>query len=330
MNEHHFCWKEIQFNQIKGVRTGNAQNREALTGITVMLLDTPNAGGVDVSGGGPASRELGLLSPLSNTSPLNALVLSGGSAYGLNAAAGVMQYLEERGQGVCVHGNVVPLVCQSCIFDLALGDGSVRPDAAMAYAACLDAEQNNQPRSGIEGAGTGASVGKCAGIAQGEKSGIGYYALELGPLQVGAVAVVNAFGDIFDHRTGEKLAGTRNPERTAFLDGPQQFYRNQTPQVPGGNTTLGAVFTNAAFNQAEMNKVASMARAAFGRCINPVGTMLDGDSIYAFSVGQVQADISAVGALAAEALSFAIEDAVRSSQMPEEEFLAAVRRAKKV
>lgn len=327
MKEKYLCWKEIPFRQIQGIRTGNAQNQQAMTGVTVVLFDRPNTGGVDVSGGGPASRELGLLSPLSNTNSLNALVLSGGSAYGLNASAGVMQYLEERGMGFHILNTVVPLVCQSCIFDLGLGSAKVRPDAAMGYAACLDAE-HNRPCSGVVGAGTGAAVGKINGIDQGEKSGIGYYALELGDLQVGAMAVVNAFGDVFDHRTGAKLAGMRNQSRTAHLDGPQQFYSSQTLSAPGSNTTLGAVFTNAAFGQAEMNKVASMARAAFGRCINPVGTMIDGDTIYAFSLGQVQADISAVGALAAEALSYAIEDAVRSAQMPEADFLAAIQRAK--
>ena len=225
--------------------------------------------------------------------------------------------------GYHVLNTTIPLVCQSCIFDLGLGDGTTRPDAAMGYAACVDAE-GNHPRSGIVGAGTGASVGKVCGIGQGEKSGIGYAALEVNGLQVGAVAVVNAFGDIFDHQTGQKLAGMRTPDRTAYTSAAQALYQQQEPQPAGANTTLGAVFTNAAFSQAEMNKIASMARAAFGRCINPVGTMIDGDTIYAFSLGEVPADISAVGALAAEALAFAIEDAVKSSKMEEDKFLGLI------
>lgn len=314
---------QIPITALSGIRFGNAQNEQAMTGVTVVLFDRPNTGGVDVSGGGPASRETGLLHPLCNTNSLNALVFSGGSAFGLDAATGVMRYLEEHDMGYHVLNTVIPLVCQSCIFDLGLGDGAIRPDAAMGYAACVDAEQNH-PRSGIVGAGTGASVGKVCGIRQGEKSGIGYAALEVDDLQVGAVAVVNAFGDVFDHQTGEKLAGMRTPDRTAYTNAAQALYAQHTPQPAEANTTLGAVFTNAVFSQAEMNKIASMARAAFGRCIDPVGTMIDGDTIYAFSVGDTQADISSVGALAAEALAFAIEDAVRQSQMDEETFLSRI------
>ena len=176
-----------------------------------------------------------------------------------------MGYLEEQAPlGYHVLDSTIPLsLCQSGIFDLGLGDGTIRPDAAMGYAACVDAERNH-PRSGIVGAGTGASVGKVCGIGQGEKSGIGYAALEVNGLQVGAVAVVNAFGDIFDHQTGQKLAGMRTPDRTAYTSAAQALYQQQEPQPAGANTTLGAVFTNAAFSQAEMNKIASMARAAFG------------------------------------------------------------------
>lgn len=316
-------WKEIPITQIQGIRIGNAQNEEAMTGVTVVLFDRQNAGGVDISGGGPASRETGLLSPLSNPNSLNALVFSGGSAFGLDAAAGVMRYLEEHGMGYHVLNTVVPLVCQSCIFDLGLGSGSIRPDAAMGYAACVDA-QRNQPRSGSVGAGTGAAAGKVNGIAQGEKSGIGYAALEVNGLQVGAMVVANPFGDVFDHRTGQKLAGMRTPDRSAYASAAQALYAQQGQQPLGANTTLGAVFTNAAFSQAEMNKIASMARAAFGRCIDPVGTMIDGDTIYAFSLGEVQADISAVGALAAEVLCLAIEDAARSSKLEDEVFLKLI------
>lgn len=324
MEDRTLCWKEIGITQMEGIRFGSAQDDQALTGVTVVLFDKENTGGVDVSGGGPASRETNLLSPLSNSNSLNALVFSGGSAYGLNASGGVMRYLEERGKGFRIRDYVIPLVCQSCIFDLALGNAKRRPDAAMGYAACVAAEEN-RVQSGSFGAGAGATVGKAMGYEQCDKSGIGYYALQIGELQVGAMAVVNAFGDVFDHRTGEKLGGMLTPDRQGFAGAAQAFYERLEREPAGGNTTLGAVFTNAAFSQGEMNKIASMARAAFGRCINPVGTMIDGDTIYAFSLGQVQADISVVGALAAEALSFAIEDAVRSAEMPEEAFLAAVR-----
>lgn len=227
--------------------------------------------------------------------------------------------------GLPVLNTVIPLVCQSCIFDLGIGNPLIRPDRELGYRACVDAERNC-PQSGSVGAGTGATVGKVNGIAQGQKSGIGYYAAQVGALQVGAVAVVNAFGDVLDPRTGRKIAGMLNPERSAFLNAEAELYRSQTAAVPGANTTLGAVFTNGAFDQAAMNKIASMARAAFGRCIRPSGTMIDGDTIYAFSVGQVEADINVAGTLAAAVLSEAIRDAVTSSAMPEEEFLSKIRR----
>ena len=323
-NQEEMGWEEISITDLAGVKIGNAQDEDAMTGVTVFLFDPPSIGGVDVSGGGPASRESQLLSPLTNQVPVNALVLSGGSAFGLDASGGVMRYLEERGKGLPVLGTVVPLVCQSCIFDLGIGSVSGRPDGEMGYRACVDAERN-QPVSGIVGAGTGATVGKGNGIAQGQKSGIGYYAVQLGELKVGAVAVVNAFGDIHDPRTGQKIAGMLNPQRTAFVSCEAALYQSQQAGASGANTTLGAVFTNGAFDQAAMNKIASMARAAFGRCIRPSGTMIDGDTIYAVSVGeQVEADINVVGTLAVAVLSEAIRDAVSSSDMPEAEFLRKI------
>ena len=317
------CLREIPFTEIPGVRVGNAQNEEGMTGVTVFVFDVPAIGGVDVSGGGPASRETPLLSPLTNQVPLNALVFSGGSAFGLDASGGVMRYLEEHKRGLPVLGTVIPLVCQSCIFDLGLGDNTIRPDAEMGYQACVDAE-GNHPRSGIVGAGTGASVGKANGIPQGEKSGLGYCALQVGELKVGAVVDLNAFGDIHDPVTGEKLAGMRDETRERFVSCEETMYRRSASGPAGANTTLASIFTNAAFEQASMNKIASMARAAYGRCIRPSGTMIDGDTIYAFSLGAVAADINVVGTLAAEALSRAICDAVRSSNMPEKRFLSLI------
>ena len=318
------CWEEIGITELAGVKIGNAQDQDAMTGVTVFLFDPPSIGGVDISGGGPACRESQLLSPLTNQVPVNALVLSGGSAFGLDASGGVMRYLEERGKGLPVLNTTVPLVCQSCIFDLGFGSASRRPDGEMGYQACVDAERN-QPVSGSVGAGTGATVGKANGIAQGQKSGIGYYAVRTGALKVGAAVVVNAFGDIFDPRTGQKIAGMLNPKRTAFVSGEDALCRGQLAAMPRGNTTLGAVFTNGAFDQAAMNKIASMARAAFGRCIRPSGTMIDGDTIYAFSVGeQVEADINVAGTLAATVLSEAIREAVTSSAMPEKDFLRKI------
>ncbi len=313
--------KEIKFEDIKGIRIGNAQNYEGMTGVTVMIFDEENTGGIDVSGGGPASREPYLLNPLMAPQSLDALVLSGGSAYGLDASAGVMKYLEEKKKGFHILGTVVPLVVQSCIFDLMTATPYIRPDAAMGYAACRDAE-GNHPVSGIIGAGTGACVGKICGMKRGQKSGIGYYAMQLGELQVGAVTVVNAFGDIYDYKDGKKIAGTMNPERTALIEAEELFY-GAAPEQARGNTTLAVIVTNADLNHAQMSKAAAMARGAYSRCIKPVGTTIDGDTIYAMSVGEhkVEADLNVVGTLAVRVLSEAILDAVRSSKMDNETFL---------
>ena len=320
-----FCWKEIPISQIGGFRIGNAQDMEAMTGVTVILFDGENRGGIDVSGGGPAARESHLLDPLTNSHSIHGLVLSGGSAFGLAASTGVMRYLRERGIGYHVVNSVVPLVCQSCIFDFSLGSTDVWPDENMGYAACLDGEKN-RPVSGIIGAGTGAAVGKVNGIAQGQKSGIGYYALQVGDLKVGAVAVVNAYGDVYDYDSGEKLAGMVNEGRTGFLSAEdalcrKQLQRTSEETAEGTNTTLGVILTNGAFSQPDMSKIASMARAGLGRCVRPVGTMADGDTTYAFSVGHVESEINIVGTLAARVLGKAIGDAVISSAMAEAEFL---------
>ena len=189
--------KEIEITEMKGLRIGNVQNDEAQTGVTVLLFDQGAKAGVDISGGGPASRETPLASPVTADNPVNAIVLSGGSAFGLAAADGVMKYLEERGQGYPTGFANVPLVCQSCIYDLGLGDAAVRPDARMGYEACRDAEQwkgeghrYTKEFCGSIGAGSGATVGKICGMEQAAKTGIGVYAVSLGELQMAAVVVL--------------------------------------------------------------------------------------------------------------------------------------------
>lgn len=199
---------EICLEEIKGIRIGQAENAAAGTGCTVFIADQGMAAGMDVRGGGPASRESELLNPLAAAQVIHGIVLAGGSAFGLNAADGVMQYLEERGIGFDVGlPTKVPLVCQSDLFDLTAGDSSVRPDKAMGYAACVNSEKGGNYRDGNHGAGCGATVGKFAGMDHCMKSGIGSYAVQIGELQVGAVVAVNALGDIFDWKTGEKIAG---------------------------------------------------------------------------------------------------------------------------
>lgn len=304
--------QEISIGELQGLRIGNAQNEEAGTGVTVLLFDQGAKVGVDVSGGGPASRETPLASPITADNPVNAIVLSGGSAYGLAAGDGVMRYLEEHGIGYDTGYAKVPLVCQSCIYDLGYRRFDVRPDAAMGYAACVDAEKN-EPATGSVGGGTGATVGKLCGMERSAKSGLGICAVSVGKLKMAAIVVVNALGDIHDPQTGETVAGLRSADGAEFADTCQELYQiSRRRDMFTGNTTIGAVVTNGAFSKAEMNKIASMTRSAYSRCIYPVGTMADGDTIYAASIGDVEADINVAGTLAAEVMSRAILNAVKA------------------
>lgn len=299
----------ISLTEIEGVRIGNAQDKEAKTGVTVLLFEDGARVGIDISGGGPASRETPLTSPVTADNPIHAIVLSGGSAFGLAASDGVMRYLEEHGIGFDTGYAKVPLVCQSCIYDLGCGRADIRPDAAMGYAACISAEQN-YPESGNIGGGTGATVGKLYGMARAMKGGLGIYAVSVGQLKMAAVVVVNALGDIYDIEKGGQLAGLLTEDLQGFADTCQEFYLiNKKKELFQSNTTIAAVITNGKFSKTEMTKIASMARNAYARCIRPVGTMADGDTIYAASVGEVEADINMAGTLAAEVLGRAIKEA---------------------
>lgn len=305
--------REIAITDMPEVSIGNVQSDEAKTGVTVLLFDKKGAVvGVDISGGGPASRETPLTSPVTADNPINAIVLSGGSAYGLAAADGVMRCLEDHGIGFETVYARVPLVCQSCIYDLGYGSATVRPDSAMGYAACEKALTGGNPSCGSVGAGTGATVGKICGMERAMKSGLGMYAVELGELRMAAVVVVNALGDIFDPCTGKKIAGLLTADGTSFGDSCEELWKmGRRENLFTGNTTIGAVFTNGKFNKAQMNKIASMTRNAYARCINPVGTMADGDSIYAASAGDVEADLNVAGTLAAYVMERAIVTAIR-------------------
>ena len=308
--EENILVQEIQIREIEGLRIGSAQDNEAKTGVTVLLFDQGARVGVDVSGGGPASRETRLAEPLTADNPINAIVLSGGSAFGLGAADGVMHYLADRGIGYDTGFAKVPLVCQSCIYDLGVGRADVWPEAAMGYRACEDAEKNH-PKCGDIGAGCGATVGKLYGMERASKAGLGIHAVKVGKLQMAAVVVVNALGDIFEANTGKKLAGLRTEDGSEFADTRQELYKiSRQTELFTGNTTIGAIITNGEFSKAEMSKIASMARNGYARCINPVGTMADGDTIYAASIGGTKADINVAGTLAAEVMGEAIKKAV--------------------
>lgn len=307
--------REIPITQI-GVKIGQAEDAAGGTGCTVFICEEGMRAGLEVRGGGPASRESELLKPLAHGQIIHAIVLAGGSAFGLGAANGVMSYLEERGIGLDVGVTKVPLVVQSDIFDLTVGDKSARPDQAMGYEAAKNAMEAPNYQDGNHGAGCGATVGKCAGMDRCMKSGIGSYAVELGPLRIGAVVVVNAFGDIFDWKTGQKAAGLLTEDKTGFYSTPDLMKERIVPVANKfvGNTTLGVVMTNAGLNKTQLCKTAGMAHNGFCRSIRPVHTSVDGDSIYAVSVGNVAADPDLVGMLAAEVISEAILRAIYSAE----------------
>lgn len=303
-------WKEISLHDIKGIKIGHAQDEQHATGCTVILPEKKAICGVDVRGGGPASRENQLLNPLMSNDGVNAVLLSGGSAFGLDAAGGVMRYLEGKGRGVKVGDAIVPIVVGSCIFDLGCVDGKVRPDASMGYAACLNSEENVE-RNGNVGAGMGATVGKLHGADFSMKSGLGCYAVQVGMLQVGAIVVVNAIGDVFEMDSQKQLAGLMNKDKTGMISSEEEAVKLlQLASLFSLNTTIACIVTNAKLDKAEMNKVAAMASNGIARTIRPVNTSMDGDSVYAMATGKVKSSTDVVGTLAAHVLGKAINRAV--------------------
>ena len=305
--------EEIGVMEVGGFRVGHAQDEEAGTGCTVLLCDQMSPAGVDVRGGGPASRESQILSPIAQADSINAVLLSGGSAFGLDAAGGVQRYLEERGIGFDVGVTKIPLVSQSCLFDLGVGRADIRPDGAMAYQACENASYK-PPAEGCVGAGTGCSVGKYHGMDRAMKSEFGTYAVQAGPLKVGALVAVNALGDIYDKTT--QIAGLRNANGTGLSNTLDEMFQDVTiaANLFTGNTTLGIVVTNAQMDKTQLTKVAGMAHNGYARAIRPVHTNVDGDSIYALSTGSLPSDVNVIGELAAWVMEHAIIRAVRAAK----------------
>ena len=307
--------KEISINDIGPLRIGQTENREAGTGCTVFVFDEGMHAGLDIRGGGPASRETPLLSPLTAAQRIHSIVLAGGSAYGLSAASGVMKYLAEHDIGFDVGVAKVPLVVQSDLFDLTVGDAFTYPDEEMGYEATRLAFEAPNYRDGNFGAGCGATVGKLCGMERCMKTGIGSFAVELGDLKIGAVVAVNALGDIFDWKNGQQIAGMLTEDGKSFASSPDEM-RKSIEVVSNRfveNTTLGVIITNARFHKGSLCKIAGMGHDGYARSIRPVHTSLDGDSIYAVSVGDVAADREVVGLLAAEVISEAIIRAVISA-----------------
>jgi L-aminopeptidase/D-esterase-like protein len=302
---------------VPGIKVGHATNLEALTGCTVVLCEDGAVAGVDQRGGAPGTRETDALYPMHLVQRAHAVVLSGGSAFGLEAATGVVRYLEERGVGFDTRVAKVPIVPAAILFDLSLGDPKVRPDAAMGYAAC-QAASDGPVAEGNVGAGTGATVGKILGLGRAMKSGLGTASVHLGGgLLVGAIVAVNAFGDVIDPKTGEILAGVR-ALGGGFADTlvvMKTLVGKAVLRFAGrGNTVIGVVATNARLNKEEANFVARMAHDGLARTIRPAHTMLDGDTIFALATGKKKADVNTVGAYAAEVVATAIVRAVKAAE----------------
>ncbi len=306
--------EEIDFAQIEGLKVGHSQDLVAATGCTVIISEEGAVAGVDVRGGAPGTRETDILNPVNMIQKIHAVVLAGGSAFGLDAACGVMQYLEERNIGYDARVAKVPLVCSAVLFDLAIGDCSIRPDRAMGYSACLAADVSRSSQGNI-GAGTGATVGKIFGMGRAMKSGLGNFAVKAGELKIGAIVAVNALGDVIDPATGERLAGALNEELNGFADTEEWLIKSCSEKMDffGRNTTIGVVATNAALTKAEASKVASMAHNGYARTIRPAHSMFDGDTIFTMATGHVKADLTVVGLLAARVVERSVTAAVRNA-----------------
>ncbi|MCR5415469.1 MAG: P1 family peptidase [Pseudobutyrivibrio sp.] len=326
--------KEISIEEIGNIKIGQVENQDAGTGVTVVVAPDSAPCGLDIRGGGPASRESGLMDPLAAAEVIHAVVLGGGSAFGLDAAGGVMKYLSKQGIGFPVGNVVVPLVCQSDIFDLGYKRNDVYPDKEMGYEACTKAftGAHGNFKSGSYGAGCGATVGKMLGPDRCTKSGVASYAVELGDLKVGAIVCTNAVGDVYDYKTGKRIAGVMSEDGKSLndisceeimyhmaLNSDSKNNANSEAKTEGNkldseftaNTTIGIVFTNAKFNKTQLCKLAGMTHDGYARSIKPVHTSMDGDSIYAMSLGTVDAPLDLVGTLAAQVMSEAITRSVQ-------------------
>lgn len=327
---------------VRGLRVGHFTETRRPTGCTVILTPEGAVAGVDVRGAAPGTRETELLSPLNANEKVHAVMLAGGSAFGLDAAGGVMRWLDERGLGVLV-GPVqtyapagkpirVPIVPSAILFDLWVGDASIRPDAAAGYAAC-DAASTGPVAQGNVGAGAGAAVGKLFGMARAMRGGLGSASLTVDGITVAALVAVNAVGDVIDPASGELVAGARSEDGKTLLGTMQALMRGDLPAalqagsngVPdsapdhafgaGAATTLGVVATDAVLTKAQANKIAQMAHDGFARSINPVHTMADGDTIFALATGASGrgANTTLIGAFGAEVMATAVLRAVRAA-----------------
>jgi len=301
--------------ELPNVFIGQATNVNGPTGCTVILCPQGAVAGIDIRGSAAGTRQTDSLFSLHRVPQIHGLLFSGGSAFGLDAAGGVMQYLEEKGIGFDVRVTRVPIVPTAILFDLSLGDPFCRPDKSMGYQACLNAS-DRETAEGSVGAGTGASIGKLFGITQATKGGLGYAVCHTRDgLTVAALMVINAFGDVLDGQ-GEILAGARtSPTSATFANTWESFKQGNIPThfIVHNNTTLGAILTNARLTPYQARKLAQMGQNALARCIAPVHTLFDGDTLFALSLGEVEADLNLIGILGQEMVREAIIRAVKTA-----------------
>lgn len=310
---------------VRGIEVGHAHTLRGITGCTVILCTGGAVGGVDQRGGAPGTRETDALHPMHLVNVVHAIVLAGGSAFGLEAASGAVKFLEEKRIGFDVGVARVPIVPAAILFDLGLGQSNVRPDAKMGYQACLNAKRGKMIEGNV-GAGMGATVGKILGIKHAMKSGLGSASMSIGKeVIVAAIVAVNAFGDVIDPETSQIVAGARSaqPKRSRklfipyFADTMSIMKRSTLPgfaRRSRSNTVIGVVATNAKFNKEQINTVAQMAQDGIARTIRPAHTMVDGDTLFALATGEKKADVNVVGAFAAEVVAQAILNGVRAAR----------------
>jgi L-aminopeptidase/D-esterase-like protein len=304
---------------IDGVLVGHYTLPERPTGCTVITSRSPFVAGVDVRGGAPGTRETDLLRAESTVPTINAVFLSGGSAFGLDVGAGVVRYLEEQGLGYSVRGIIVPIVCGAILFDLHLGDPKIRPDARAGYEAARTASAAQVPEGNV-GAGSGCTVGKMFGPDRAMKGGLGSWSwCRSDGLRVGALVAVNCIGDVWDPGSATIVAGARKSDGNGFVDTMAQLRRGYRPELPfGGNTVIGVVATNADLDKARCTKVAQMAHDAIARCVYPAHTPSDGDTIFAIATGRrliepSPINVGVIGAMAADVLAMAMVRACRAA-----------------
>jgi L-aminopeptidase/D-esterase-like protein len=300
---------------VSGIKVGHYSDREAATGCTVVLCEEGAVAGVDVRGAAPGTRETDLLRPMSLVRQAHAILLSGGSAFGLDAAGGVMRYLEERGCGFDTGVAKVPIVPAAVLFDLQLGSANVRPGPDEGYKACL-AASTGPVAEGCVGAGTGATVGNIHGPERMTKSGLGTASKKIGNVTVGAIVAVNAFGDVVDPETGKIIAGPRDIEKGGFLNTIEVMINSkELIDITPTNTTIGVVATDALLDKEQVNKMAQMAHDGLARAIRPVHTMFDGDAVFAVATGKAGPhDVTVLGAMSAEVMAEAIVRAVSQAE----------------